>query len=118
MGNIAGDSSEFRDMILNCGGLKPLIHIIENSENKNTIKHGTWAISNLCRGKPLPDFELVKDAIPILARVIMKEDDLEVLTDATWALSYLSDGSDSRIQCVIDTGCVPRLVSLLKYCYK
>lgn len=101
-------------MILNCGGLKPLIKIIQTSENKSTIKHGTWALSNLCRGKPLPDFESVKEAIPVFANVMMKEDDPEVLTDATWALSYLSDGSDSRIQYVINTGCVPRLVALLK----
>ena len=101
-------------MILNCGGIKPLIKILQTTENKNTIKHGTWALSNLCRGKPLPDFEQVKEAIPILASVVIKEEDPEVLTDATWALSYLSDGSDNRIQSVIDTGCVPRLVHLLK----
>ena len=114
LGNIAGDSSEFRDMILNCGGIKPLIKILQTTENKNSIKHGTWALSNLCRGKPLPDFEQVKEAIPILASVVIKEDDPEVLTNATWALSHLSDGNDSRIQSVIDTGCVPRLVALLK----
>ena len=56
----------------------------------------------------------MKEAIPILASVVIKEDDPEVLSDAAWALSYLSDGSDSRIQSVIDTGCVPRLVALLK----
>jgi len=46
----------------------------------------------------------VKEAIPILASVVIKEDDPEVLSDAAWALSYLSDGSDSRIQSIIDTG--------------
>lgn len=91
-----------------------MIKILQTTDSKNTIKHGTWALSNLCRGKPLPEFEHVKDAIPILSSVVIKEDDPEVLTDATWALSYLSDGSDSRIQMVIDTGVVPKLVTLLK----
>jgi importin subunit alpha-6/7 len=36
----------------------------------------------------------------------------EVLTDAAWALSYLSDGEETRIQSVIDTGVLP---SLLKH---
>ena len=62
----------------------------------------------------MPDFELVKEAIPMLASIVIKEDDPEVLTNATWALSYLSHGRDSRIQSVIVKGCVPRLVALLK----
>ena len=56
----------------------------------------------------------MKEAIPILASVVIKEDDPEVLLDAAWALSYLSDGRDSRIQSIIGIGCVPRLVALLK----
>lgn len=58
-------------MILKSGGLDPLITIIENTNNKATIKHGTWALSNLCRGRPLPEFYLVKNAIPTLAKVII-----------------------------------------------
>jgi importin subunit alpha-6/7 len=77
-------------MILKAGGINPLIQIIYNSDNKSTIKHGTWALSNLCRGKPLPEYELVKDALPVLAKVLLTQDDPEVITDATWALSYLS----------------------------
>jgi hypothetical protein len=39
--------------------------------------------------------------------------DEEVLTDACWALSYLSDGTDDKIQSVIESGVLPRLVELL-----
>lgn len=58
-------------MILKSGGLDPLIRIIENTNNKATIKHGTWALSNLCRGRPLPEFYLVKNALPVLAKVMI-----------------------------------------------
>ena len=41
-------------MILKCDGLKPLVNILLNTQDKKIIKHGSWALSNLCRGRPLP----------------------------------------------------------------
>lgn len=80
----------YRDMILKAGGLDPMIKLLKNTTNRHTIKHGTWALSNLCRGRPFPKFDLVKNAIPPLAQVIKEEEDPEILTDAAWAMSYLS----------------------------
>lgn len=53
-----------------------------------------------------------KKALPTLARLIHSNDD-EVLTDACWALSYLSDGTNDKIQEVVNTGVCRRLVELL-----
>ena len=36
-----------------------------------------------------------------------------MVSDTCWALSYLTDASTERIQAVIDSAVVPRLVSLL-----
>ncbi len=71
----------------------------------------------MCRGRPLPKFELVKNAIPTLAKVIKDEVDSEVLTDAAWAISYLSDGDEARIDLIIKTGIIPHLIKLLDHPY-
>lgn len=57
-------------------------------------------------------FFQVRPALPVLRQLIYLNDE-EVLTDACWALSYLSDGPNDKIQAVIDAGVCPRLVELL-----
>ena len=51
-------------------------------------------------------------ALPVLAKYIYAQD-LDTLEDATWALSYLSDGARDHIQAVIKSGVCRRLVDLL-----
>ncbi|KAG4916811.1 hypothetical protein JHK87_054368 [Glycine soja] len=76
------------------------------------LRNATWTLSNFCRGKPQPAFDQVKPALPALASLIQSTDE-EVLTDACWALSYLSDGTNDKIQGVIEAGVCSRLVELL-----
>lgn len=60
----------------------------------------------------LPALPQTRQALPTLARLIHHSDE-EVLTDACWALSYLSDGDNDRIDKVIESGVCRRLVELL-----
>eukprot|EP01138_Halocafeteria_seosinensis_P010797 gb/GECG01011027.1/.p1 GENE.gb/GECG01011027.1/~~gb/GECG01011027.1/.p1 ORF type:complete len:545 (+),score=86.22 gb/GECG01011027.1/:1-1635(+) len=113
LGNIAGDCTQFRDMLLQYGVLAPLLECLQTSSSHLTmLRNATWTLSNLCRGKPQPKFELVRHALPTLAQILWSNDD-EVLTDACWAMSYLSDGSPEKIQAVVESGAVKRLVELL-----
>ena len=52
--------------------------------------------------------------MPILAKLVYSLDD-EVLIDACWAISYLSDGSNDKIQAVIEASIPRRLVELLMH---
>ncbi|TRM60263.1 armadillo-type protein [Schizophyllum amplum] len=106
LGNIAGDSPQCRDYVLEQGALRPLLTLL--SENhKLSI--------NFCRGKsPQPNWDLISPALTVLTKLIYSLDD-EILIDACWAISYLSDGSNDKIQAVIESGVCRRLVDLLMH---
>ncbi|MBA0584626.1 hypothetical protein Gorai_015429, partial [Gossypium raimondii] len=129
LGNVAGDSPSCRDLVLGNGALMPLLAQLNERSKLSMLRNATWTLSNFCRGKPPTPFEqveiveasvdiiiievfTVKPALPVLRELIYLNDE-EVLTDACWALSYLSDGPNDKIQAVIEAGVCPRLVELL-----
>ncbi|KAL2819125.1 armadillo-type protein [Aspergillus granulosus] len=115
LGNIAGDSPQCRDFVLNAGALRPLLTLINDGRKVSMLRNATWTLSNFCRGKtPQPDWNTIAPALPVLAKLIYMLDD-EVLIDACWAISYLSDGPNEKIQAVIEAGIPRRLVELLMH---
>jgi hypothetical protein len=112
LGNIAGDSPPCRDLVLQAGAMQPLLSLLHQNSKISMLRNATWTLSNFCRGKPQPDFNMVSPSLPTLAQLIFSPDE-EVLTDSCWALSYLSDGPNEKIQAVIDSGACRRLVELL-----
>lgn len=95
--------------------LRPLLAQLDpNATRVSMLRNATWTLSNFCRGKPQPAFEQVRPALPTLAGLIFSSDE-EVLTDSCWALSYLSDGTNEKIQAVIEAGVSRRLVELLMH---
>lgn len=113
LGNVAGDGAELRDVVLGCGGLLPLIANITQPATLSLLRNCTWSLSNFCRGKPQPKIEVIRPAIPALASLLHNSQDADTMVDAAWALSYISDGDNSRIQAVVDLGVVPVLVNML-----
>ena len=49
LGNIAGDSPYYRDVVLRHFALPLLVKVIDDDSTIPTLRNITWAISNLCR---------------------------------------------------------------------
>ena len=113
LGNVAGDGAELRDVALACGALSPLVANVAQPANITLLRNCTWALSNFCRGKPQPHINSLTEALPVLGAIINSKTDQETTIDATWALSYISDGDNARIQHVVNQGVISSLVSML-----
>lgn len=115
LGNIIGDGPGLRDFVIQHGVVKPLLKFVSPSVPITFLRNVTWVIVNLCRNKdPAPPMDTIKEVLPALALLIHHQD-LNILVDTVWALSYLTDGGNHQIQVVIDSGVVPFLVPLLSH---
>jgi len=118
LGNIAGDGPQQRDLVIAAGAIDGFLMQFYDGAGQAIIRNTTWALSNLCRGKPATPLSTVARAIPVLAQLVQFPDD-EVVADASWAISYITDGENQRIEPVVETpGLVERLVSLLNHSSK
>lgn len=114
LGNIAGDGPAARDIVLGHGVVDQLLQLVEyDGLELSFLRNIVWLMSNLCRNKnPTPPFDKIKQLLSALSK-LLKQDDKMILSDVCWALSYVTDDTSEKIQAVVDSGCVPRLVWLL-----
>ena len=115
LGNIGGDGPTYRDLVLQQEGIVNLLILMSADDPSLKLSYRrtlAWTISNLCRGRPHPDFGKISQFLPTLARFLLFSDDTEILAHTCWALSYISDRLEN-IQVVLDSGCLPKVIELL-----
>uniref|UniRef100_A0A8C6Y743 Importin subunit alpha n=1 Tax=Naja naja TaxID=35670 RepID=A0A8C6Y743_NAJNA len=124
--NVASGTSEQTKAVIDANGIQglvdllssPHIYICEQSvwalgNIVGFLRTITWTLSNLCRNKkPHPPLDAVRQVLPTL-RSLLQYPDKDIISDTCWAMCYLTDGSNHRIQVVVETGVLPRLVELL-----
>ncbi|CAF1221694.1 unnamed protein product [Rotaria magnacalcarata] len=115
LGNITGDSPEYRDYVLNKGALAPLLHILDHHPRLTMVRNAAWFLSNLCYGKTLV-VEIIKvaQALPTLTQLLYNSD-ADVLTSACRTISHLLNASHDQIQAALNVFDVLRLIQLLSH---
>lgn len=124
IGNIAGHSSTYRDLLLKVGVLNSTIFQRLHTDvcTQSMLGNATWAMSNLCRGEPAPPLEQMLPVLYPITRLVTSAQGADVLANACWALYYITRGAgyfliseqNANIDAVIHTGVCNRLVELLE----
>jgi len=63
------------------------------------LRNLTWMISNLCRNKPAPSLALTGPLLEPL-NCLLAFDDVATQTDASWAISYITDSGEEHVSAV------------------
>jgi len=56
-----------------------------------------------------------KKAIPILCKILLENEDKNLLSDCCWALSYIDDFLGKKGKIMQEYGIISRLVNFLRY---
>ncbi|KAK5786533.1 hypothetical protein PVK06_041170 [Gossypium arboreum] len=111
LGKIASNSLRCRDQVIGHGALLPLLALLNEHAELPILRIATQSLSMFCE----PPFDQVKLVLPTLARIIHSNDDESVLEHVCWALAYLCDATNDKIQAVIEADVCGRLVELLMH---
>ena len=122
LANIAGDSTQHRDDVLNAGVLEPLLDIIDcESTNTEVLSVAVGGLlSNLCRDWTLKmltgPYQLIITAIPTLLRLLDRDTiDPDTISAACWSIGNLQLAPAAVRQALDHSGARSRLVQLLDH---
>jgi hypothetical protein len=93
LGNIAVEGGSLRDLVVESGAVLVIISILKEHTRLSLLKVCVWTASNLVRRPGWPDHLL--RLVPHMARFLNSIDE-QLIVDALWTLSHLSDGHDSH----------------------
>jgi hypothetical protein len=112
LGNIAGESSAFRDLILESGVVAAMLKVASRTNIPVALRHNIdWTISRLCF--PKPPLATIAAAIPFLIEMSQSPDD-DFAHAGLQGLFYITDDGDcDGISAVIEHGALPVIMRRL-----
>jgi hypothetical protein len=116
LGNLAGDNVNIRNLIIQRGAVEPIAAIVSACPAGTSFcRNSAWALTNLCRGRPVPAFYLIKNAIIAMAKVLIENSKVEIISDICWAFSYVTDEGKDGFKTIIESNVVGRIIQLLEH---
>ncbi|XP_070506955.1 importin subunit alpha-3-like [Chironomus tepperi] len=113
LGNIIGDSHEYRDLMIEQGILSPLLSYVRDGFSVSFQRTLVWVFVNLVRCRECQlSVEIVRDIVPKLCELATRRD-TPTKIDALWALTFLADCGDEYIQLMIETDIVAIVMPML-----
>ncbi len=113
LGNIAGNSEEYRDKVLAAGALPVLVETAENCTEQSEVTIVS-ALCNICRVRPTPPLSAIEAALPLLARLLSSQA-IRIAEEACSTFEIISaTGGNLIIQAILRVGVIPQLIELLK----
>eukprot|EP00049_Salpingoeca_infusionum_P017754 m.354218 g.354218 ORF g.354218 m.354218 type:complete len:518 (+) comp16958_c0_seq1:406-1959(+) len=103
LGNIAGDGSMLRDMLIEMGALDHFLTMLLNEETVGLLRNVSWAISNFFRWKspPAPE-EKMGLALSALSDALTKHEDQEVVSNVCWSICYITEAAESFLDLILE----------------
>jgi len=106
LGNISGNSSEYRDMVISHGIVDSLLGLLVRVGLPITLLRTiVWVFLNLVRESPVA-LDVAQKLVPTLAQHLTFRD-ISMQIYALWALRYIADCGDDYIQIIIDSNIIP-----------
>ena len=79
--------------------ISPILRVLqEGARQISTRRNVIWAICNLCRGKPEPNWSLLEPMLKYCFGTVARETDAELSCDLTWIMANYTQGSADLTQ--------------------
>lgn len=118
--NIAGDSDEYRQVLVANGACKPLNDILFHVSlsdhtlvNIDKIKTCAWALSNLARGSTPASAFLSNQSFVTQLLQLLNHSNLDVVFEIAWVFVFLTAKDDDSIKLLLDSGLLGTLLEVI-----
>lgn len=101
--------------VLAAGAVEPLARLTELLAPPDFVLASLGTISAIVGGKPEQPAEVVAPFAPMLVSLIHGEHDLDVLCRSLQCLDHFTDGSNNRIQSIVEAEGVARATELVSH---